>query len=292
MNWSELVFKEEWMSRLDRMTVKRFGGGGLAEEAATYVIEQLSANDWEKCRQFKGQSQPTTFLFVLASNFIEEFSRKRFGRPRPPSWLKRQGQLWVDLWQKLCMERQSNTAVVESYRSRKDDAVEEITVVVKTIKARIPTCGETNMEVTESKHDEEDSREAEIEDVACAQFDHVGFDFEVGVQGEMVLMLRALFVDGEPKESQFQQPEQLIAAEVAGELAEKITALRDKIALSDEEKIMLRMIYQDGFSRTTVSKALGLPSHQTGRTVGAALKRIEIAFEEVGIDLESALRAV
>jgi len=84
VDWKSLVFESGWMQKLDQLAAKRFGAGGLAEEAGNYVIEQLSNDNWASLTSFKGQCKPETYLHTVTNNYLEEFSRKRFGRPRPP----------------------------------------------------------------------------------------------------------------------------------------------------------------------------------------------------------------
>ena len=62
--------------------------------------------------------------------------------------------------------------------------------------------------------------------------------------------------------------------------------LREALQLSDSEKIMLRMIYVEGMSKTATSKALGMASHQAGRMVNDALQRIGEALRLCGIELD------
>ncbi len=290
VDWPQLVFSEDWLKRVDKMAAKRFGEGGLAEEAATYVIDQISFNDWEKCKTFKGQSNPKTYLYTLASNFIEEFSRKRFGRPRPPTWLQRQGQLWIDLWRKLCMERQDTKGLIERLCSDGLRQVEELKQTIKIIKARIPTCGQAVMEVGEmAPTTDEDDEQRDIEDTSLASYDHIGFEFEVGAYGEVILMLKALMNDTEPKETDFEQPALLEAADIADHQQDKLMLLREHIKLTDDERLIMRMIYQDGLSRTAASNALGMASHQAGRIINSAMARIAKGFKACDIELDTLL---
>lgn len=50
INWASLLLEPMWMQRLDSLCLKRFGQPGLAEEASTYVLNQLSKNAWETGR--------------------------------------------------------------------------------------------------------------------------------------------------------------------------------------------------------------------------------------------------
>ena len=290
IDWPSLVFSEEWMRKLDKLAARRFGQGGLAEEATTYVIEQLSADSWGKCKTFKGDAKPQTFLHTLSSNYIEEFARKRFGRPRPPSWLQRQGDLWVRLWKMLCLERQMVPAVVDRLSAEKLRESEFLDDIIRTIKARIPTCGEANMEASETEDigevgGIENSREE------YADFDQIGFDAEHDAQADTLHMLAAV-MNSDLDASHFEPQKKRNSEQVYAANSSKINNLSEQISLSNEERLMLRMIYQDGMSRTAVSQAMGLQNHQAGRIVSGALERIADVFKANGLDLESLLQLI
>ena len=158
-DWAQLFLKPEWLSRPDRLAERRFGPGGLAEEAAAYVIQALSEDDWARCRQYKGNAKPETYLHTLANNAPEAFSRRRFGRVRAPKWLKREGPTWIELWKRLCMERQSTQQVLEAMRNSGRDR-ERIRHMATTIKARLPWCGSSAQEIPVQYDDDGRTRSA------------------------------------------------------------------------------------------------------------------------------------
>ena len=84
--WQVRVLSEAWLSKIDVKASKRFSQKGLAEEAAAYVLDYLSADNWARCRQYSGKASIEGYLNRLVSNALEDFSRKRFSRPRPPTW--------------------------------------------------------------------------------------------------------------------------------------------------------------------------------------------------------------
>ena len=147
IDWHTIILQPQWLTRLERQAFKRFSQQGLAEEACSYVLEKLSQNHWASCQQYTGKAKPETFLYTLVGNLLEEFARKRFGRPRPPQWLQREGDLWVKLWKMVCLERQLIPIVVEQFAQQSERATEFVHSIIRTIKARLPWCGSSNREI-------------------------------------------------------------------------------------------------------------------------------------------------
>lgn len=288
LDWPSLVFDEQFLAAVDKLAGRRFGDGGLAEEAATYVIEYLSDSDWQRCQSFKGNSQPKTFLVSIASNAIEEFSRKRFGRPRPPTWLQDLGELWVKLWRSLCLERQPLAALVDRFATRGFRETDAVKQAAKVIKARIPNCGNSarDSETVDDIDTLSDSVQA-VDDDCCGEQPEFNNPFEA----ELVMMLRAI-VEPEPKNADFTGSNAASIDSIAGSQKSQLAALQAALQLGDQEKIMLRMIFVEGLSKSATSKALGLPAHQAGRMVNDALERIAAALQSCGMDLDSVLDIV
>lgn len=287
IDWPQLVFNEASMKAFEKLASKRFNEGVLAEEAVTHVLEGLSADDWARCKAFKGNAKPATYLYSLASNLVEEFARKRFGRPRPPTWLQEQGELWVQMWKMLCLERQLLPSILDRLSSRGTREESVLKEVARTIKARMPNCGLSAMDhqLTEDVSMISDAQQAALGE------DETEFEHENAAVSEVVLMLRSVL--GEPaQESDFSEEARSSAANYATEQQEAMRAFRESLSLSDEERVLLKMIFVDGFSKSAASKALGLPSHQGGRVANNALERIGDAMRNCGLSLDDMMDRV
>lgn len=288
IDWPLLVFDEASMKAFEKLATKRFNEGVLAEEAVTHVVEGLSANDWARCKAFKGNAKPTTYLYSLASNLIEEFSRQRFGRPRPPTWLQEQGELWVQMWKLLCLERQLLPSILD--RLCANGAREPVLVenVARTIKARMPNCGLSAMDHQST----EDIAIISDAQQAAATPDENDFAqegiHENAAVAEVVIMLRSVLAEP-AAETDFSLEARASASDYALQRAADMRKFKQELTLTDEEKILLRMIFVDGFSKSAASKALGMPSHQAGRIANSALARIGAAMRSCGLSLDDIL---
>ncbi len=282
IDWRALVLNPSWLERLDRLAVRRFGAGGLAEEASAYVLERLSDDNWGAMASFKGQAKPETFLHTLAANMLEEFSRDRFGRPRPPEWLKRQGESWIQLWRLICLERQDTETVVARHSAGDMRDPTAVRQTIRTIKARIPNCGLSNREVSAGTLTRDDDPDARVEEFIADPHTPDGL-LANHAYDDVVLMLTHLF-EAAPADADIQG--------LSADFRHKFAAVRDHLRLSEQEILLLRMVYQDGHKRNNIAASLGLASHQPGRIIANALQNIRAALEKSGIDLASVYEAM
>lgn len=283
INWKSLILDGAWLDRLDRLTIKRFGAGGLAEEASAYVIEKLSADDWHVFLSFKGQSKPETYIHTLANNFIEEFSRKRFGRPRPPEWLKRQGDLWVKVWKMVCLERRLPQTVIDLMCA--GDLREPLTVqkVIQAIKARLPWCGDSNREIAAHTFSDEDSEQT-VED-QIVEFNTPETSIETSHLRDVMHMLGNL-LSNNPNPASSENAAHRADSSIKDANIHSSLQLSHVLTLSDQEWVILRMVYQDGMKLNAVASFLGLKAHEPGRIMKTTLQRIATALETLGVSVD------
>ena len=93
---SELFF-QHW-DLLGRLARKRFPDVSLADEALNFVQDRLQAGDWSRIRAFRGKSSFATYIGHVANRLLEDFSRSKFGRSRPPGWIVALGAFWEQVY--------------------------------------------------------------------------------------------------------------------------------------------------------------------------------------------------
>jgi DNA-directed RNA polymerase specialized sigma subunit len=108
---------------------------------------------------------------------------------------------------------------------------------------------------------------------------------------EVFLVIRAV-LQVEPSGDIFSEASVNKLNKDVGDVHNKLTQLRESLVLSDEEVVVLRMVYADGLSKKAVSRALGLPSHQAGMIINKAMTRIRSAVEKCELDLASLLENI
>ena len=284
VDWKTLILECGWLERLERLSRKRFGEGGLAEEASTYVIDKLSQDNWQMLGAFRGQSKPVTYLHTLSSNLIEEFSRKRFGRPRPPEWLKREGNFWVKVWKLLCLERRMPESIIDLLCGDDIHGVDNVKQVMRTIKAKLPSCGESVREVTldsNSNGDDGDDLQDQI-----PEFNTPDSNLEQSQLQELMEVLSLLLAadNGALAIERANDAGRSIVGET--NLATNKT-FHQYLDLTDIEWVVLRMAFQDGINFKMIAQTLGLKPHEPGRIKNRILEKIRQALVSSNIDLDT-----
>lgn len=252
----------QW-NTINNMAVRRFGEGALAEEAAIAVMDGLQADNWRRLRAYKGKASFVTFVRTLTTRLLEDFARKRFGRVRPPLWVKSFGGFWEKLFRALCLERLKVEDAVEVVLQRQMTASKkEIENAAYHLLARIPDCGiGQGMEIA-------------FEEIEQSWEDSAGDPGQSVEERQITEMFGAVFqlVLGEKK------------SKGSDSLLKKFKQLR--VRLSPDEKILLKLCYQDGFGVTQAGKILGMSRFQAHGRMRRLMTRLKEEFERVGLSQE------
>lgn len=248
---------------INQLAHRRFGGTALAEEAALFVINRLETDDWKRVRGFRQKASFSTYLSSITYRLLEDFSRKRFGRVRPPTWINAIGGIWALLFQFLCLERLQMTDAVESTAVRRPDEDRRmIEEAAWSVLERIPNC--SHHQGQEVPLDEaslplqNDTRSVE------EQFDLLEKEYFLQA------LLGDLFTTDNKKNLQNDH----------GRI------LARQIHLSPQEVLLLKMCYQDGMQVAEAGRVLGLEKNQVHGRLRRLLARLQADFIEAGVSDE------
>lgn len=262
--WPSVVFDPAFMAGLDRMAAKRFVQPALAEEAVTAMIEALSENQWQRLRSFSGKSQPSTFAYSVAGRAMEDFARRRFGRPRPPAWLQELGHAWVRLWHMLCLERQWPEAIKN--RLAKDFQDGLIDQAIRTIKQKIPRCGEPGFS-------ECCTSELGLEQLPDDQGETLSASLRQAQRNQALTLLGQLL--GQPEAADASCP---------SNPEEALDTLDTLLSLDEDDRLLLSLSYEDGLSSRKIADILGTSAATVQRRLQAIRAELQGALQQLGID--------
>jgi hypothetical protein len=246
------------LETINRLAAHRFSNPALAEEAALFVLEALEQDDWQRIRSHTGNAPFTVYLASLTWRLLEDFARRRFGRRQAPLWIRTLGGIHILLFRLLCLERYSLSDAVELAAQRQHiPNPAEIESAAHAILEKIIDCrAHQALEV--------DMKEAD----GCSQTGSAYARFE---DMDRDCFLETLFAGVFNQED----GKQRIAAHAAmGRL---------RLVLTAEERLLLKMCYQDGLSVTRAGELLGLNRHQAHGRLRRLLARLGDAFEKAGI---------
>lgn len=285
-DWSEIVLQEKFLSAIDQLSKKRFGDETLAEESTSYVLEHLSEDNWKRCKAFQGRSKPSTFLISLTSNLIEEFARKKFGRLRPPVWLKEQGDLWVKIWQAICLERQLLQTVIDRFCHNTISPAKTIQAIVVTIKSRIPACGHSSVGICNTLDGDVESLSDSLDQVSKTKQSSMKLDDQI--QKACFYLVSSVFnTSTDNISNNIVQNAQGYRFQGDKTLSDQLLKLQSKLCFTNEESLLLKMVFVEGFSQSKASISIGLPPHKGGRIINNALNRMREVFQGCEFDVET-----
>ncbi|MEN8198758.1 MAG: hypothetical protein ABFR63_01665 [Thermodesulfobacteriota bacterium] len=260
-------FKQEitahW-SLINRIAGRRFADDTLAEEGALYVLNRLEENNYRRLHSFSGRSKLSTFISALTIRLLEDFSRRKFGRVRPPSWITALGGIWVSLFQLLCLQRLAVSDAVETMLSGKPGRdAEQIEETAWTILERVVNCGQHQGFEVPLEDDEQMEHSPERQNRPEDQV----------LEREQKIFFQLLF-SATDKE---------IGPLWEGAFA---THLRQSIQLNAEERLLLKLCFQDELSVTRAGEMLGLNANQAHGKLRRLLTRLRDNFDKAGISEE------
>lgn len=247
---------------INRLAVRRFGNVTLAEEAALFVMDSLAADSWQRLHAFSGKGSFKSYIASLSWRLLEDFSRKRFGRVRAPLWITKLGGIWTLLFSLLCLQRLSVAEAVESvscrYTARNRDRYEDAAL---TVLGRIPQCG---------RHQ---GLELPFEDTDAATQDRSPEQLLEKDQQEHLFAVLFGELLGEKGNSQI-LPDSFVSL------------MQEGVSLNPEERLLLKLLYQDNVGVTRAGKLLSLNRDQVNGRLRRLLARLRNDFQRMGLGEE------
>lgn len=253
---------------INRLAVRRFGNGVTAEEAALFVVDKLLADDCRRLQQYGGTADIPAFVAAVSYRLLEDFARSRFGRKRAPLWIQNLGSFWVKLFRLLCLERLGIVEAVammdqQSRYSREINPGVDIEEAAWIIRQQVVDCGaHQGLEVELEEAENNDGLEQREHDNPAPRE-----KLERRQREEMFRMLFAVLTD--------------VGHEVVEEQLNRLCSL--EIELSPQEKLLLKLCYQDGMNVSRAGRLLGLNRHQAHGRLRRLLARLRDDFHRAGL---------
>ncbi len=262
---------------LQRLAQRRFKNSVLADQALDFVLEKLQEDDGSRLRAYRGEARFSTYLAHVVQRLLEDFARHRFGRQRTPDWIQAQGPLWEQVYRLLCLERLSATDVIETLR----DAVpggrppQIIREAITVIRKRIVNCGAPSPATAEQPlvEQEEHRHRPLADDYQVHQLSPEALQAAEERTRLLTLLYGSVLepaADSSPPDAWQQAVQRLRAA----------------LSLSSEERLLLRLIYQDGLSVVEAGRLLGLRTDQVHGRLRRLLQRIRQHVEDSSLAQE------
>ncbi len=269
MSNSHLEKLKDHIALVDRLAGRRFTDPVLADEAVVYALAKLQAPGSRHLEGFSGRSRFSTYLGSVVRRLFEDFSRAKFGRLRPPAWIVKLGGWWLLLYRLLCMERLSvvdTLATMENYqRARSFDAEE----AASRILSEITDCGKM-------RGDEQLTADGELDHVA-ERGGEAGQDKGLEKR-ERDILFAVIF-------------QQLVGEDSApsDHQGSFHKLLEGAVVLTSEERLLLKLCFQDDLSVSEAARLLDISVHQAHGRMRRLLQRLKDDLAKAGLAAELVL---
>lgn len=260
VNWQVLFFDPEsgWPKRLQAQARRRFGGSEDADAAYNFALDEISKDDWRRLKDgFKGRGSAGGFLAVTLANLLEEYAVRKYGKKRPPVWVSRLGTVWKRVHQMLCLQRLAPETIVDVLTARTEHRPDDVRYAIQEVRRRVPNCGEYVGERNLSADDDMDLR---VDDALPPPPQELAND-----QFAQVIDLLRHMVGAEAS----------VSPRTDGPTATALTALRACLSVSTGERLLLKLIYHEGYSVPRAAKSLMLHEQKARRAHKALLHRLQ-----------------
>lgn len=268
VDWQAVFFSVQ--DALRARARKRFGDTPDAESAFNYALDTLSDTGFDTLgKHYAGRGSPEGYVIVRVVNLMHDYATAKYGRARPPAWLARLGSTWKQAFDMLCLRRQMPGTIVDALYAAAGIDATTAQRMLREIKARIPRCGQFGagemamtdaspsgqvLDQTADAADEAPLETHETQSLLGAL--HGVFDSAAAIQGD------------DP---------------VSAPLADALRKLGSTIDLPDDDRLLLRLVYQQGFTLAKAARALGLRDHDIRRRHTRLMQRLRSAMQDCGL---------
>lgn len=248
---------------------KRFGDTPDAESAMNFVLDTLSEDHFAHAgKGYTGRGSPEGFIVIRAVNLMHDYATAKYGRPRPPAWLARLGQAWTQAFTMLCLRRQLPETIVDALFAAANIEADRARLMLREIKARIPSCGQLSAsEVTSAM-------EGTPDDPAQPSVER---DLEASDVRTIVGALQRVF-----------EPEANVGDAATPALADALKTLGASFDLKDDDRLLLRLVYQQGMTLAKAARAMRLKDYDIRRRHTRLMARLRSALEDCGLQAVAA----
>ena len=261
--WTEwqVIYDDYWTREFSHLARKRIPySNEVAEEAMQEARQELAI------KLDKLDTAPNDLKKYLRGAFrntLEDYLRAKEGYPRPPSWVKKLGAAYERIHKLLCLESRSVNdihSIMSNLYQYTRDFVEQ---VISEIRAGVVNCGSW--------------RDAVPIDLAINEVEQMDNQNYVSYTPEEILqdMDSIAVVD-------------MILNNPASDLGRsenmsKALQILAQCQLSDDERLLLRLFYTDGYTVSKAARLLKLSDAEARKIFKSIHKRLQKSLADAGI---------
>jgi len=272
-HWSDKYFASQSLRQRFRGKLNDYFGRRFGPDVIAGFQQDLEGLLWERLQRLDPQKADNeAYVWTIFSNLVVDRYRQLYGRHHIPVVVERLGRFAVRIWELFCLEKASAETIEEVLKRK---------VLLEEIERKLAVLREQRacpdklrkVDVEQSLTGVGDDPDA-MTDVPDEARDYRSLE----VDEIQKLLALVLGWTGDQR--------QAALAGMSQRVADHYDAIRAALAFTDDDYLLLRMIYQDGLNRREVSDALGEKYHTVRNRLSRLGKRIRDAFASQGIALE------
>ena len=259
----QCIYNDNWSVEFKNIVRKRLPFSvSLVEDTMQEVRQELAIS---LTTLDSSPDSVNAYLRTAFRNTLEDYLRKKQGYPRPPQWIKRLGASYERIYKLLCLENRSVNDIHASMASLYKHTREFIEKVISEVRAGVVNCGSWRETVSgddalnEIDSSEQSQHSAELPDEWLQQFNSTAL-FKI-ILGEATSL---------PDTLQNQNIKSLF---------ENL----QKYPLQDDERLLLRMVFTDGYSVSAAARLLGMEDKKARKQLNTTLNNLRDILQAAGI---------
>jgi RNA polymerase sigma factor (sigma-70 family) len=271
MDWQIILFDTQkgLIQYFDKIAVKYFPHDHReAEQAVNDAINIISANDFARMKKSGTISNPRAYMTTVVTNLIRDASISKYGKCRPPEWVKRLGSTWTQIHKSLCCYQQDISQVCSALVS-KDMSEPTILMICKEIKVKHLKCGselsKPSLKSLQYEPENDIDFEQKVSSVSLeSDLDHQDFSLLLDALSQVLF--------GDPIKQ-------------SGPILASVQQLKKHINLEPQQVLVLKLVYQENMSISQAAELLNIKRHTVDYQMKNTMKQLKDAFEKCEIYL-------
>jgi hypothetical protein len=269
IDWQSLFFDPgaQWPARLTARARRRYGSTPDAEAAYNHALDEISRDGWARLREgYRGTGSADGFLAITFLNLMEEYAVRKYGRLRAPAWVQRLGTPWTRVYELLCLKRVAPETIVDELGAREGHGADLLRRAIADVRGRVTGCGERVGEQTT----DDDVEPAPSGATAATEL-------ERGELAHLLDVLGGLF--GGERRAQHSESSRDVRDARA-----RIAALTADVRMTAEERLLLRLVYEENCTIPDAARALAMNERTARRAHQRLMSRLRVALTRHGFD--------
>jgi RNA polymerase sigma factor (sigma-70 family) len=105
INPENILSSREILNKIEAICKRHFANENEQNESFVFIIDRLKADNFRRLRAYKGQSQLTTYIYSLVNTLIVDYRRKIYGRRRIPAGVAKLGKWAEAVYRLVCWQK-------------------------------------------------------------------------------------------------------------------------------------------------------------------------------------------